>query len=130
MTPFFAALLAALVLATPPAFVAWLRTWKPSHARRLLAQGALLLDVGDREEYADGHLDGALNIPSEELGPRQAELGDRGRPIVTYARSHFRSARAAQALRGIGFQDVFNIGTLRGVNGWSAGTIAKKVGVT
>jgi len=37
------------------------------------------------------------------------------------------SVRPAQASRGTGFQDVFDIGTLHGVNGWSAGTIAKKV---
>lgn len=115
MNPFLAAIVAVVSLATPPAFFAWLRTWKPAHFRRLLSRGALLVDVSNPDEYAEGHLNGAVNVPSEEPALRQGELGEHRRPIVTYARSHLRSARAAQTLRGIGFHDVFNLGTREGV---------------
>jgi rhodanese-related sulfurtransferase len=121
MNPFLAAILAVLSLAAPAAFFGWLRTWKPAHFRRLLARGALLVDVGNPQEYAAGHLHGAVNVPSEELALRQAELGEHWRPIVTYARSHLRSAQAAQLLRGIGFHNVFNVGTMKGVKTWTGG---------
>ncbi len=121
MNPFLAAVVAVVSLATPPAFFLWLRTWRPAHFRRLLSRGALLVDVGDPEEYAAGHLDGAVNVPAEELAIRQGELGEHQRPIVTYARSHLRSAQAAQTLRGIGFHDVFNVGTMKDVKTWTGG---------
>jgi phage shock protein E len=112
MSPFLAAMLAVALFATPPVLFAWLVGWKPAHARRLISRGALLVDVGSAEEYAEQHLAGAVNFPSEELAFRQDELGDHRKPIVTYARSRLRSAQAAQTLRGIGFHEVFNMGTI------------------
>jgi len=116
MSPFLAASLAVALFATPLAFLAWLLGWKPAHVRRLLSRGAMLIDVSTPEEYAERHLDGAVNFPSDELALRQDALGDRRRPIITYARSRLRSAQAAQTLRGIGFHEVFNMGTLKGTS--------------
>lgn len=116
MSSYLAAILAVALFATPAAFLAWLLGWKPAHVRRLLSRGALLVDVGTPEEYAEGHLDGAVNMPSDELARRQDALGDHTRPIITYARSRLRSARAAQTLRGIGFHEVFNMGTMKGAS--------------
>jgi len=112
MSPFFAAVLAATYLVALPAFFWWLGTWKPTHARRMLAQGALLVDVGAPEEYAREHLDGARNVPADEVALRQEELGDHRQRIVIYGRTHVTSAVAAQTLRGIGFHDVFDMGTI------------------
>lgn len=114
MSPFFAALLAVTLFTAPLSFLVWLLGWKPAHARRLLSRGALLLDVGSPDEYAEQHLKRAVNLPSDELALRQNELGDHRQPIVTYARTGLRSARAAHTLRGIGFHEVFNMGTLKG----------------
>jgi rhodanese-related sulfurtransferase len=119
MSPFVAATLAAAWLAAPAAIFAWLRTRRPSHVLRLLSRGAQVVDVGHPEEYAEGHIDGALNVPSEELALRQEELGDHRRPVITYARTRLRSALAAQTLRGIGFHEVFSMGTLKGVKTWA-----------
>jgi phage shock protein E len=119
MSPFVAASLAAAWLAAPAVISAWLRTWRPSHVLRLLSRGAQVVDVGSPEEYAEGHIDGALNIPSRGVALRQEELGDHRRPIITYARTWMRSAQAAQTLRGIGFHEVFNMGTLSGVKNWT-----------
>ncbi|MCC6995380.1 MAG: rhodanese-like domain-containing protein, partial [Deltaproteobacteria bacterium] len=71
-------------------------------ARALVAQGALLLDVRTAGEFAGGHIEGALNIPVQELGQRLGELGDKARPIVVYCRSGKRSSRAASMLKGAG----------------------------
>lgn len=48
----------------------------------------LVLDVRPREEYAGGHLPGAVNIPLPELESRLAELNS-GREIVTYCRGPY-----------------------------------------
>ncbi|HFI5305735.1 TPA: rhodanese-like domain-containing protein [Serratia liquefaciens] len=47
-----------------------------------------MLDVRPHEEYALGHLPGALNIPLEELERRLAELPE-GREVVAYCRGPY-----------------------------------------
>lgn len=116
MSSFLAAILAVALFVAPLAFLVWLLAWRPAHVRRLLSHGALLVDVGTPEEYAERHLDGAVNVPSDQLALRQDALGDHRRPIVTYARSRLRSAQAAQTLRSIEFHEVFTMGTLKGVS--------------
>ncbi|MGH7297940.1 MAG: rhodanese-like domain-containing protein [Polyangiaceae bacterium] len=118
MSPFLAAVIAAAWLATPPAFFAWLRSWKPAHTRKLLGRGAVLVDLGTPDEYASEHLAGAVNVPYEALALRQDELGEHERPIVLYARSRLLGIEAAQTLRGIGFHEVFDAGTLADVESW------------
>ncbi|AUW40100.1 rhodanese-like domain-containing protein [Serratia liquefaciens] len=63
----------------------------------------LLLDVRPHEEYALGHLPGALNIPLEELERRLAELPE-GREVVAYCRGPYcvLSVNAVAALRAKG----------------------------
>lgn len=52
--------------------------------RRLLDDGAQLVEVLPREEYADEHLLGAVNLPLKELDAQSAASLDRGRPVVVY----------------------------------------------
>lgn len=88
---------------------------KPRHnARELVAAGALLLDVRTPEEYADRHVEGAVNIPVHELSGRLKEVGTTMRPVVVYCRSGARSASAAQQLRRAGYE-VHDIG---GIGNW------------
>lgn len=84
---------------------------KSSHdGRKRVADGAVLLDVRTREEFADGHVEGALNIPVQELSARLHELR-KGQNVVVYCRSGGRSASAAQILRTRG-HDVLDIGPM------------------
>jgi phage shock protein E len=86
---------------------------KPSfEGRDWVARGALLVDVRTPSEFAEGHIDGAINIPIQELKQRLEELGDRGRPIVLCCRSGRRSAMAAQCLTFLGFSEVFDLGAI------------------
>ncbi len=80
-------------------------------ARERVAQGALLLDVRTREEYATGHLEGALNLPLQELPQRQRELA-RGRELVLYCQGGVRSARAARLLEASGFGPLYDLGAI------------------
>jgi rhodanese-related sulfurtransferase len=51
---------------------------------RLVAEGALLVDVMPSEEYADAHLPGARNIPLPALDRRRAARLRRERPTIVY----------------------------------------------
>ena len=73
--------------------------------------GALLVDVRTPAEYARGHLEGAINIPYDQIGARAGELGDKDREIVLYCRSGRRSGIAKQTLEKQGFTRLFNAGS-------------------
>jgi len=79
--------------------------------------GALLLDVRTRQEFESERIDGAHNIPVDELGGRLAEVADlahgRDKPVVVHCSSGVRSARAKQTLVGDGFRSVIDLGALR-----------------
>jgi rhodanese-related sulfurtransferase len=81
-------------------------------ARRLVGKGATLVDAGTREEFSIANIPGSRNIPAPEIARRHAEIGPRTDDVVVYARSAFRSARAAQVLRGIGFRSVLSLGSM------------------
>lgn len=80
-------------------------------ARELLTTGAQLLDVRTPMEFRGGHIQGAVNIPVDELGRRLDEL-DQRRPIVVYCRSGARSRRASGVLQHGGFDQVWDLGPL------------------
>ena len=61
-----------------------------------------LVDVRYENEWHVGHIEGAVNIPEDDLQERLDEL-DRGRPVVTVCRAGTRSGDAAEWLRGQGF---------------------------
>ncbi|RMG95386.1 MAG: rhodanese-like domain-containing protein [Deltaproteobacteria bacterium] len=81
-------------------------------ARRLVDEGALLVDVRTPAEFAAGHVEGAKNIPVQELPQRLRELGDPSRPVVLYCRSGARSASAARLLAQHGFTKVVDVGPM------------------
>lgn len=78
-------------------------------ARRLVAEGARVVDVRTPSEYAQGHVPGAVNVPFDELARRAAEVGPPGEPVVLYCRSGRRSAIAAETLRGLGYGKVYDL---------------------
>jgi rhodanese-related sulfurtransferase len=60
-----------------------------------------ILDVREDEEWAAGHIDGAVHIPLGQLPQRIGEL-DAQRPVVTVCRSGGRAGRAADLLTSSG----------------------------
>jgi rhodanese-related sulfurtransferase len=89
---------------------------QPTNAKKSVDandQAALILDVRTAEEFADAHIDGALNIPVQELQQRYVELGqDKQQSIIIYCRSGARSAMAARMLSQLGFTRVKDIGAM------------------
>ena len=80
-------------------------------AHAWVQDGAVLLDVRTPSEFAARHLDGAVNIPLQDLGARMGEL-DPSRPVVVYCRSGGRSAGATKALKASGFTQVLDLGAM------------------
>lgn len=78
---------------------------------------AIVVDVREPEEYAHGHVPGAINLPQADLASRLDEL-PRNRPVHTICQSGFRSLRSAQFLVQMGFVDVASI--RGGVAAWRA----------
>jgi rhodanese-related sulfurtransferase len=74
-------------------------------AERILAGSPpLVLDVRTREEYARGHIPGAINIPHDELAGRLSELpGDPSQEIVVHCQSGRRAGMAEGVLREHGY---------------------------
>lgn len=75
---------------------------KGPEARRLAGRGAIVLDVRTPEEFATGHIAGALNIPIDDLRERLTELTSKDRPVIVYCQSGSRSIRAAKTLEKAG----------------------------
>ena len=84
---------------------------KDERAHELVDAGAKLVDVRTPGEFGRGHVDGALNIPVDELQSRMSELGAKDTPVVVYCASGMRSARAKRMLEGAGFQTVHDMKT-------------------
>ena len=69
------------------------------------------LDVRSAEEYAQGHIDGAINIPHTEIARRIGELNlDKATPIAIYCKSGRRAGIALEALKELGYSDLSNEG--------------------
>lgn len=71
--------------------------------------GHLLLDVRTPQEFAEGHIEGAINIALQELPRRLSEL-PQDQPIVLYCRSGNRSRDALHILRNAGYTAVYDMG--------------------
>ena len=73
-----------------------------------LRADAVLLDVREPEEYAYGHVPGAVNLPQAELATRLVEV-PQDRPVFVICESGMRSLRSAQFLRQMGYTHVTNV---------------------
>jgi rhodanese-related sulfurtransferase len=76
--------------------------------RRLQGGNAFVLDVREPEEYAGGHVPGAVNLPQAEIATRLEEV-PRDRVVFAVCQGGFRSRRAAQFLRQAGYERVINV---------------------
>lgn len=79
--------------------------------QRINANSApLVLDVRKPDEYAAGHVPGAINVPHTELEGRLSELGpDKTEEMVVYCESGRRAAIAADILQQAGFTNIHHL---------------------
>ena len=93
------------------------RVGPQAFAEALAVPGVAIIDVRTPEEFADGHISGAVNIPvgSADFTERISELD----PTVTYAvycRSGNRSRPAVAAMRDAGIAEIVELES--GTKGW------------
>ena len=71
----------------------------------------IILDVRTPEEYADGHIPGAINVPNETIGTAEIpELPDKAQLILVYCRSGRRSKEAAEKLVKLAYTNIVEFG--------------------
>ena len=71
----------------------------------------IILDVRTEEEFAEGHIAGAILIPDYEITERaEGILSDKGHQILVYCRSGRRSKNAASQLVELGYSNVKEFG--------------------
>ena len=71
----------------------------------------IILDVRRPDEFAEGHIPGAINIPNEEIGTAEiAELPDKSQLILVYCRSGRRSKEASEKLVKLGYTNIVEFG--------------------
>ena len=78
----------------------------------------IILDVRRPDEYAKGHIPGAINVPNEEIGTAEiAELPDKSQLILVYCRSGRRSKEASEKLVKLGYTNIVEFGGIQDYDG-------------
>ena len=80
-------------------------------------ENAVLLDVREPDEYAQGHLPGSTNLPLSVIANRLEELPDKEAPVFVYCQSGRRSGKAERILKEAGFTNVTNVGGIMSYGG-------------
>ena len=86
-----------------------------TEAAQRFEDGAYLLDVRTVEEWNQGHIDGAVLIPLDQLDARVNEV-PKDQYVLIICRSGNRSGQARDILRGYGFDRTTSISG--GINAW------------
>lgn len=76
-----------------------------------------LIDVRTKEEYASYHLENAINIPVDEISKILEDKNiKKSSIIIVYCKSGVRSNTAAEALRDLGFKNIYDLGSVTKCN--------------
>ncbi|WP_066687542.1 rhodanese-like domain-containing protein [Christensenella intestinihominis] len=86
--------------------------------------GVVVVDVRTPEEYAEKHIEGAVNIPNEAISDTPPEaLADKDAKLIVYCRTGVRSKQASDKLVNLGYTNVYDMG---GINDWPYETVSGK----
>jgi phage shock protein E len=104
-------IMALLVMLTVSIMPTWAAEQEPSVAWEKIDRGVTLIDVRTAEEFAAGHIDGAINIPFENIVAELAKLNiTKDTEVVLYCRSGRRSGIAQESLVKQGYRYTYNAG--------------------
>lgn len=112
MKPYLLGILTIASLMTPAAAQAAQSQQVGSHSVQAVkkAQG-LWIDVRSPEEFQQGHIEGAQNIPVDRIASEISRISpDKNAPLNLYCRSGRRSEVALQTLKKLGYTHVINRG--------------------
>lgn len=79
-------------------------------------QEVIIVDVRTIEEFNEGHIENAINIPVETITAAPTELSDKEKTLLIYCRSGNRSAQASEKLAELGYTNVYDFG---GIIDWT-----------
>ena len=82
----------------------------PTEAVRLMNDGAVMLDIRSTNQFKDGHVSGARNVPGDQIAdgaPALQKLKDK--VVITCCDSGITSGAAARKLTQLGFKQVYNL---------------------
>ncbi len=82
---------------------------------KLIKEGAFLVDVRTPGEFAEGHVNGSVNIPLDQIDSQLEKFKEKEQ-IIVFCRSGARSGQAKLILEQNGFTNVTNGGTWQDVN--------------
>ena len=73
-----------------------------------------IIDVRTDEEYKTGHVEGAINIPYDEIEKKVNY--DKDQAIAVYCRTGVRSSEAAKTLEKMGYTKIYDLGGIENFN--------------
>ena len=77
---------------------------------KFLENGFILIDVRSVQEYNEGHLKKAINIPHYEIiKSYQQFLPDKNEKIIVYCQNGGRSKKVCRKLKKLGYKNVYNL---------------------
>ena len=79
--------------------------------------GAVILDVRSIDEYRQGHIPGAINVPVEDIESIGSKVPAKDTPVYSYCLTGARSSRAVKALKAMGYTKAENIGGINRYKG-------------
>jgi len=72
--------------------------------KKMLEEGAVIVDVRSPGEYASGHIDGSINIPLDKVKNKVKDIKKMNKPIITCCLSGGRSGAAMNILKSEGIE--------------------------
>lgn len=93
-------------------YLAYYKTKVAKDLDKIIARGAMILDVRTIREFNKDHLKNAINIPVGNL-KKDTNLLDKNKAIVTYCSHGIRSYNAVNILKNKGFEKVYNGGSMK-----------------
>lgn len=89
-------------------------TISSEEAFKMMNDDTIILDVRTNEEYNNGHIKNALNIPLDDIINEKIDI-DKNKTILVYCQSGNRSQKASSKLVSLGYEKIYNFG---GINNW------------
>ena len=80
----------------------------------MINENAILVDVRSEDEYNEGHIDGALLLPVDNINEDSASevIESKDSTVIVYCRSGNRSSQALQILNDLGYENVYDLGAM------------------
>ena len=91
-----------------------------NEAKPLMENNAVIIDVRSETEFASGYIDGALNVPVNNISSLVDTI-NKDTVIILYCASGMRSSNAAKTLVELGFTNVYNLDG--GLINWSGNLV-------